>query len=733
MPPGDKSASASAEFPGLPDAGLLELVVTQIVDYAIFVIDPAGNIASWNPGAQRIKGYSSDEIIGAPYSLFFSPEDRSAGRPEQILSEARARGRFEEEGWRVRKDGSRFWASVVITALLDSGGRFKGYAKVTRDLTERRQAEEQARQAAAESAARRQAEIDERDVRRSRDQLTLILRNIAEGVTAETPGEGLIFANDAAAHLCDFDSAEAILAAPPEEFLRRFEVSAEDGTPLGVDQLPGKLALRGITSNTIVRVRSRRTGEERWSFVSAAPVVDATGTVELAVSVFRDFTDRRRTEAAWQFLSDASVALGTSLDYKATLTQVANLAVPQIADWCGVDVLDTDGRLEQLAVAHVDPQKRELAREFRRRWPPPADSPSYRVIASGAPDLLAEITDAMIEASTSDPEQKRILGELGLRSAMVVPLIVGDRPFGVVSFVTAESGRRYGEQDLMLAMEITRRASLAIENARAYTEAKVAVETRDNFLAIASHELRTPLSALSVLTSSLVRAAGQGRLMQLGAEALKERLLKAERQTRQLTRLVERLLDVSRLSTRDLQLDREPVDFAEVVREVVARYEDAIADAGSRIDVELAGSTTVGYWDRGRLDQVVANLLGNAIKYGGGAAINVSVSSGTSGHIRLTVKDEGPGVAQEDQARIFEQFERAAPNENLPGMGLGLWLVRRIVAAHGGTVTLDSRPGEGAAFTVVLPTSLRATAEAAQSVPELQTWNGKQSNDFNER
>lgn len=686
-----------------PDAaGLLDLLIEQVVDYAIFVIDPTGNIASWNPGAQRIKGYSREEIIGKPYALFFSEEDQKAGKPWQILSQASTQGRFQEEGWRVRKDGARFWASVAVTALRDEHGVLKGFAKITRDLTERHLAEEAARHAAEERAARRQAELDEQEVRRSRDKLQLILESIVEGVTVQTPDGQLSFANDAAARLCGFESAQSMMARPASEALRSFEVFREDGSPFPLDQLPGRLALHGKTSSVVVRFRTTHTAEDRWAFVSGAPLFDAAGAVEFSVSVFRELTEQRRTELAWQFLAEASVALGSSLDYHETLTQLAELAVPRIADWCTVEVLDSDGELEQLAVAHVDPAKRDLAREWRRRWPPARDSITYRVVNTGHPDLVSDITDAMIEAGATAPEQRQVALQLGLRSVMTVPLIVGQKPFGVVSFLTAESGRRYEASDLILAREIALRASLAVENARAYTEARTAVQTRDNFLAIASHELRTPLSGLTALMSSLERAATRGTLTSLGAEALKTRMQRAERQTRQLASLVDRLLDVSRLSTRDLLLERVRANLSDVVREVVDRYETLAQEAGSRIELAVSGPV-IGQWDITRMDQVVSNLVGNAVKYSRGAAIRVSLTTTGLKYARLTVRDEGPGIAIEDHERVFGQYERAASDENASGMGLGLWLVRRIVTAHGGTVTLKSSPGAGAEFTIVLP------------------------------
>jgi PAS domain S-box-containing protein len=680
---------------------LLELLIEQVVDYAIFVIDRDGNIASWNPGAQRIKGYTRDEIVGQSYGVFFTAEDRAAGKPNRILSAVRERGRYEEEGWRVRKDGSRFWASIVVTALRDDSGELRGFAKITRDLTERRRADEDARRAAEERAARRQAELDQDELRRSRDQLNLILKSIAEGVTAQRPDGTLVFANEAAAQLAGFASVEEILAAPLDELRVAYEMFHEDGTPLSFDELPGQRALQGETSTLVVRSRVKRTGDERWMLVSAVPVVDAEGRVELAVNVFRDITERRRVEEAWQFLAEASVALGPTLDYRATLEKVATLAVPRIADWCVVDILRADGTLEQVAAEHADPARRDLARRWRERWPPRRDSIVYRVVSAGRPELIAEIPPSLMEERAVDPEQRRVASSLGLRSAMVVPLTgpgSGQSPFGVLSFLTAHSGRRYGPQDLILATEVARRASLAIENARAYAEARAAVQTRDNFLAIASHELRTPLSAMTVTMTSLVRAATSGRLSQLAPEALKDRLVTAQRGAQQLARLIDRLLDVSRLSTGDLRLEREPTDLAEIARDVAARFDDT----GRAITVAASGPT-VGLWDRSRIDQVVTNLVSNAVKYGCGTPVTVSVSGGQSGNVRLTVRDEGPGVPPEDQERIFGQFERSNQAEGLPGMGLGLWLVRRIVAAHGGTISLESRPGRGASFTIVLP------------------------------
>jgi PAS domain S-box-containing protein len=691
----------SADLEQFGTERLLDLLIDQVVDYAIFVLDADGMIATWNVGAQRIKGYTPQEIIGKPYAVFFTDEDRRAGKPKQILAFARSAGRFQEEAWRVRKNGERFWASISITALRDRSGALRGYAKITRDLTDRLSAEEEARHAAEDRAARRQAELDEREVRRSRDELDLILKSITEGVTVQGPDGRLVFANDAAAHLCGYGSAEEMLASPAEEVMRRFEIRREDGRPFPREELPGMRALRGVQSTAIVRFREIPSGAERWSFLSGAPVRDAAGNIELAVTVFRELTAQRRAEQAWRFLSDASAIIGSSLDYAATLKQLAELAVPAIADWCGVEVLAADGQVEQLAVAHADARKVELARAWRQRWPPQPNAAIYRVLRTGVAELYSEVTEQMIRAATPDPEQQRVAMELGIRSAMVVPLVVGQKPFGAVTFIASESGRRYGDQDMILATEVVRRASMAIENARAFEEVRAALQIRDTFLSVASHELRTPLSALTILMTSLVRAANQGRLLQLGPEGLRDRMLKGERQTKQLTRLVDRLLDVRVLASGEVQLELGDVDLAEVAREAIARLDDTAAERQSAVELRVTGPV-VGWWDRGRIDQVVTNLVGNALKYAPGSPVTVTVGPADEETVELVVADRGPGIPAQDRHRVFGQFQRVGGSTS-PGMGLGLWIVQRIVTAHDGTVTLDSNAGVGARFVVRLP------------------------------
>jgi PAS domain S-box-containing protein len=352
-------------------------LVSSVKDYAIFMLDPSGRIETWNLGAERTKGYTADEIIGEHMSRFYTPEDLARGLPATLLAQAQRDGRVESEGWRVRKDGTRFWADVVITALIDDHGRLTGFAKVTRDLTERLRAQE-----------------------------------------------------------------------------------------------------------------------------------------------------------------------------------------------------------EQLRLA----------------------------------------------------------------------------------------------------------------------QAEEAVRLRDEFLSIAAHELRTPLSAVQLQLQGLLE----------GADALEPRIrAKLERALRsgdRLVTLVDTLLDVSRITTGSLTLVPGTFDLTTAVQEVVERFREHAARAHSAVTVRSPGPLQ-GSWDRLRIEQVVTNILVNALKYAAGTPVDI-VLGGNEQEVMIRIADGGPGIPESEWERIFRRFERAAPMRNFGGLGLGLYVARQIVEAHGGTIDLAPGRARGAEFVIKLPTAI---------------------------
>ncbi|HLZ09224.1 MAG TPA: PAS domain S-box protein, partial [Chloroflexota bacterium] len=451
------------------------LLISGIKDYAIYLLSPEGNVMSWNEGAQRLKGYRAEEILGQPYSRFYTPEDIDQRLPAKLLDRAATEGRVAAEAWRVRKDGSRFWADIVLTALRDSHGGLWGFAKVTRDLTERKEAEEARARANREEGARLAAEAAQADLRSSRDQLAAILAGVGEGITVQDRSGRLVYANDAAATLSGFPDAASMLAAEPREILDRFMILDESSKPFPTDRLPGRLLFQGQpATETLLQFRLADGGTTRWSVVNATPIRDEAGQVQLVVNIFHDVTDRRRAEETAHFLAAASVELTGSLDDNLTLQKIAQLAVPSLADWCLIDILDEGGRLRRLAAVKADPSKARLADDVEKRFPTNPASPTGvpRVIRTGQPELVPEISEALLTAAIDDPDLLAIVHSLQLRSVIIVPLIARGHTFGAITLIQAESGRRYGPEDLDAAQRLALHAALAIDNARLYRDAQ---------------------------------------------------------------------------------------------------------------------------------------------------------------------------------------------------------------------------------------------------------------------
>jgi PAS domain S-box-containing protein len=372
---------------------------------------------------------------------------------------------------------------------------------------------------------------------------------------------------------------------------------------------------------------------------------------------FRDVTERERLLRRAEFLADAGRLLA-SLDIERALEAVAQLAVPYMGDGCAVDLLTDVGGARRLFVVERD-----------------ANLP-----------IRTEIPRAVLAGHS-------LVHTVGSLSYMSVPLPGRSTLFGVLTLVAGRD-RHYGAADLDLADELARRTALAIENAQLYRAAQEALRVREDFLSIAAHEIRGPITSLHLSIQALRKSPPTSRVM--------GRLLDViERDDRQLIRLVDELLDVTRIRGGRLHFDLEHVDLAEITREVTARLGPDLARSGSSLSVETRGDL-VGLWDRTRLDQVVTNLVSNAVKYGLGKPIEVT-TDGDDERATLVVRDHGIGIDPKAKDRIFDPFARAVSVRNYGGLGLGLYIVRTIVDAFGGTVKVDSTPQAGSTFTVVLP------------------------------
>jgi len=709
------------------------LLVESGDDYAIYMLDPDGRVSSWNAGARKIKGFEAHEIIGKSFATFFTAEAVAAGAPERELATARAEGRFEEEAWRVRKDGSQFWANVVLTAVRDANGTLLGFAKITRDLTTRRAAEETERQLIAQQAAREVAEMAEGRLRAEGERyralsrrLEVILEGVGDGITAQDQRGELVFANTAAAVTCGFESVEELLGAGVQEIMSRFQVLDEKGQPVDVERLPGRRAMRtGEPAAELLRVRNLMTGADSWSLVRASAVIGSEGVPELVVNIWHDVTEQYRREEGERYLATATAALSSSLDYSTMLSTLAQLLVPGLADWCAIDLLEGD-QLVNVSVAHADASKVALAREFQRRYPPdPSQGRGvWGVVRGGLSELHESIADAQLTARAHDAEHLSFLRELGLRSVMIVPILIRGRALGAISLIATHARRSYDRIDLSLAEDIGRRTGSSIENARLYAAEKRAARLaeeaaqraedasriKDEFLATVSHELRTPLNAI-VGWAHVLRERNTDANLVKGIEVI-------DRNAHAQAKIIDDILDVSRIITGNLRLELEAADLCATIRNAI---EVVMPSAGAKgIAIELAAPnepcTIVG--DHERLQQVVWNLLSNAVKFtGSGGTITVSLQPEATA-VALSVTDTGAGIDPEFIPYAFDRFKQAdgSTTRRVGGLGLGLAIVRHIVELHGGrAVAYSAGLGQGASFTIVLP--IQAKVAAVQDAP----------------
>jgi signal transduction histidine kinase len=412
--------------------------------------------------------------------------------------------------------------------------------------------------------------------------------------------------------------------------------------------------------------------------------------------------ESRRNAARLRILVEVDRLLAEAgLDLPAVLDVIARKVSEVIGDGCVLQLMAEDGAfLEPVTIHHPDPEARWLlAGTVHARRQALGEGLHGGVVSSGRAVLLPDIDAEEARKGNGLPEYLPYLERYGPQSLLVVPLAVKGRVFGSLGVVRdVAGGRPYGEEDQLLLQSLAERAALAIEDARLYGAATEAVRLRDDFLSVAGHELKTPLSALRLQIQMLARMAREVAT----TPGLAQRVEKAERTSERLGALIDELLDAGRITAGRLKLEREEMDLTVLVRDTVGRMSEALARAGSEVKL-VADAAVPGRWDRVRLEQVVGNLLSNAAKYGRGQPVEVRVEMGPEGRARLVVKDNGIGIAPEDQARIFERFERAVNGKQFHGLGLGLWISREIVDSHGGHILVRSAPGEGSTFTVELP------------------------------
>ncbi|HEX5852627.1 MAG TPA: SpoIIE family protein phosphatase [Solirubrobacteraceae bacterium] len=312
------------------------------------------------------------------------------------------------------------------------------------------------------------------EIRRVEQRLETILASVAEAITLTDERGRMLFANQAAADLLGARTPAELMSASPESIMPRFLVLDEHGRELSPEQMPGWRLFSGEEPEPLlVRNIVRATGEERWLIARSSPVHDLeTDNILYAVNVFENITEVKRVQLAESFMAEVSRVLASSMDYSETLARVARLAVPQIVDWCAVDVIGEDGEIERVATHHADPSKLALAEALDRDYRPSRDEPVGvpEVIRSGRARIYTEITPDILAAYARDEAHLEMLRAIGATSVIIVPLSAPTRTVGAITLVSSESSRRLSQADLALAERLGRRAGTAVESARLYTE-----------------------------------------------------------------------------------------------------------------------------------------------------------------------------------------------------------------------------------------------------------------------
>lgn len=448
----------------------------------------------------------------------------------------------------------------------------------------------------------------------------------------------------------------------------------------------------------------RKNGEQFPAEASIARVmIDNERTYMV---LLRDVSEQKRSEARQKLLATAGWVLAASLDLDSTLATISELPIPLLGEWSLLELLTPDGRIRRMAASHMDPRRHEetsalvAASLDQSNTDFPAAS-ALRVAHSIEAQSIADMP-AWLAANFPDSTSRSLVEMLGAGAVLLVPLRAGGRAIGALHLVRTRPGSTHTKDEIHVADQFAGLAALAIENARLYEESRRAVRERDEMMAIVSHDLRNPVNAIVMLTGAVLsRSTANGDTSDtaiMGREEV-EAIRNAASQTND---LIQDLQDVSRIASGRLRVEHRHVLPGSFLKESADVFESVVNEASLRFTRAYAEDLPAVLADRHRVQQVLSNLLGNAVRFtprGGEIVLSAEVAGDD---LRISVRDTGPGIAAEDIPRLFERYWQA-PKLMRAGSGLGLFIARGIVEAHGGTIGVNSTIGEGSEFWFTLP------------------------------
>ncbi len=530
------------------------------------------------------------------------------------------------------------------------------------------------------------------------------IESVPDAVSASDKNGTIIFWNKAAEKLYGF---------------KKDEVLGKDGWKTTnarllnctIEEYKKTLKLHGRWSGEAIQYH--KNGNRIFISSHVQVVKDTKGHIIGRIGFNRDITHHKHVEYNLRFLSSSAKALSSSLDYETTLNKAAHLAVPRIADWCGIDLLNEKGEVDQVAVVHRDPKKIKWAIELRKRYPPDFNKSEgiVKVLKTGKSEFLPYIPEELLIQAAKDKQQMDIIKKISFTGIIIVPITSSHtkKPVGAITLVSAESRRIYTQADLQTAEKLASQASLAIENARLYRNAereiieRKMVEERmremeskkDNFISMASHELKTPITSLKIYADILERQFAKENINKFD-----KTISVMKNQMNKINQLIVDLLNLSKIQAGKLELRMDTFDFNELINEIIEQIQPTTHHI---IEVKIKPHTRV-FGDRDRIGQVLINLLTNAIKYSPEEkSITIDVISDKL-EVRVCVRDYGVGIKKEHRKKIFERFYQiGSGDKTYPGLGMGLYISHEIITRHHGRIWVEKAQGKGSIFIFALP------------------------------
>lgn len=667
-----------------------EVRQAAIVDAAldsIVSMDHNGTITHFNRAAERTFSIKREDAIGKELAeLIIPPDLREAHKTGVAQYAASSESRMlnhRVETWAQRADGTRFPVELAITHIPLAGPPvFTGFI---RDITARRKAEQA--------------------IRESEERYRGLAEASVEGILIHDKGV-VIDANPALGRMFGYDLSEIIginavdLLAAPESREKLLD------------------EMRKLSSGPYEVVGVRKDGSRIDAEITARSLAYADSM--LRVAAVRDITDRKalqkqerelmreqearavaeHSEQRAAFLAEASRVLSLSFDYHTTIAQLARLAVPGLADYCAVDVIEGEKGFIRLGFAHSDPKREEEFRAKLTSFRPEDVSPQHPVMKAllrGESDLITHVTDEGLHAAITNEEQFQILRSLNAKSLITVPMIASGKVVGALSLVSSREDHIYTPEDVELAEELGRRAALAVENARLFDEAQLATRARDDMLAIVAHDLRNPLNTIYMSSQLLLDIVSETE------HPMEHRQLAiVQRAASRMNGLIQDLLEVKRIEGGNLALDRRQTDASSIIAEALDTLRPIAAANSLSLDSEVAPDFPPITVDSPRIQQVLSNLVGNAIKFTPAGGQIVLRARPTEREACFIVADTGPGIAPDALPHIFGRFWQGKSTDRR-GIGLGLTIAKGIVEAHGGRIWVESQLGAGSSFYFTVP------------------------------